>query len=33
MGSMPDIDNDEVQGSHGVRNSPKNQSKSYRAKG
>jgi len=33
MGSMPDIDNDEVQDSYEVRNSPKNQSKPYRAKG
>ena len=33
MGSMPDIGNDEVQGSHGVRDSPKNRLKPYRAKG
>ena len=33
MGSIPDIGNDEVQGSHGVRDLPKNQSKPYRAQG
>jgi len=33
MSSMPDIDNDEVQGSFVVRDSPKNQSKPSWAKG